>query len=615
LDGIDWPENIKTMQSNWIGRSEGCEIDFQTQNGEVIPVFTTRPDTLYGVTFFVLAPEHSCVDTLTKLDQRQQVNSYIESAIRQSDIERTSETREKTGVFTGGFVVNPLSGERIPVWIADYVLPTYGTGAVMGVPGHDQRDFEFAKKYGLPVRAVISPNGSPPAENEFDAAYSDPGVMVNSGPYGGLTNKVATERITQDLIEQQVGRRRVQYRLRDWLISRQRYWGTPIPIVYCDQCGEVAIPEEDLPVLLPPMQDFEPDGTGRSPLARVVDFVETTCPNCDGPAERETDTLGGFACSSWYFMRFASPDYHEGPFRDQEVRYWMPVDLYVGGAEHAVLHLLYARFWTKVLAGADLVPFREPFKRLVNQGIMHGSDGQRMSKSRGNVITPDETVEEFGADSLRVYALFMAPFDQDVTWNRDGIVGAHRFLNKVWNLVNETFEGSASSMATDGDLERELHRTIRDVTRRIEGLRFNTMISALMEFTNLLVEKQREGRYYTETFHRSLETLLILLAPAAPYITEELWKITGHKDSVHQHSWPDWNADLIIDEVIEVPIQVDGKLRDVVNVPSGTGQEDVETLVKTRPRVQKFLKDRKIDRVVYIPGSVMNFVTKSGSRD
>jgi leucyl-tRNA synthetase len=611
LEEIDWPEKIKIMQRNWIGRSEGWEIDFHTQDGDVIPVFTTRPDTLYGVTFFILAPEHQIVDTLTTANQREQVNSYIETAIRQSDIERTSETREKTGVSAGGFVINPLSGERIPVWIADYVLPTYGTGAVMGVPGHDQRDFEFAKKYGLPVKAVISPDGSALAESEISAAYIDPGMMINSGPYDGLKNEEAVERITSDLIDMEKGRRKVQYRLRDWLISRQRYWGTPIPIVYCDHCGEVAVPEEDLPVLLPSMQDFEPDGTGRSPLARVADFVETKCPSCEGRARRETDTLGGFACSSWYYLRFASPDFHDGPFRDQDVHYWMPVDLYVGGAEHAVLHLLYARFWMKVLADAGLVPFREPFKRLVNQGIMHGPDGQRMSKSRGNVVTPDETVAEFGADSLRIYALFMAPFDQDVTWSRDGIVGARRFLNKVWSLVNETYEQSASATDTDRHLERELHRTIRDVTQRIDGLRFNTMVSAMMEFVNLLVERQREGNFYSQSFHRSLDIMLTVLAPAAPYIAEELWRRTGHQGSVHQRTWPSWQADLIVDTVIELPIQVNGKVRAVVAVPVGVDQEEVEVLGKSQPQVKKYLQGQLIDRIVYVPGNVMNFVTKS----
>ena len=396
------------------------------------------------MTFFVLAPEHPAVAQITSPAQRARVEAYIEQAARRSELDRLAETREKTGVFTGGYVANPLSGEPIPVWVADYVLPSYGTGAIMGVPAHDQRDLEFARQFGLPVRVVIAPQGeveSGPPEQ----ATTGPGIMVNSGPYNGLPGEDGARQITGALELRGLGRTAVTYHMRDWLISRQRYWGTPIPIVHCPACGEVPVPEDQLPVLLPQMEDFQPDGSGRSPLARLPEFVNTTCPQCGGPARRETDTLGGFACSSWYFLRFTSPHYDDGPFDPAAMRYWMPVDLYVGGAEHAVLHLLYARFWTKVMADAGLVPFREPFPKLMSQGQLIGLDGQRMSKSRGNVITPDSMVEAYGADALRIYEMFMAPFEQDIAWSVEGINGARRFVNRIWALVHETYHGSGPS--------------------------------------------------------------------------------------------------------------------------------------------------------------------------
>ncbi|HEX9616346.1 MAG TPA: leucine--tRNA ligase [Anaerolineales bacterium] len=615
LDQIDWPERIKTMQRNWIGRSEGCEIDFRTEAGEVVPVFTTRPDTVYGATFFVLAPEHPLVERVTSEDQRAQVEAYIAAAARLSEIDRLSESHEKTGVFTGGFVVNPLNGERVPVWVADYVLPAYGTGAVMGVPAHDERDFGFARAYGLPVRRVVAGPGEGQQverdqESAVEAAYTGEGVLVSSGPFSGLSSIEAIERICDHLEEHSLGRRKVQYRMRDWLISRQRYWGTPIPIVYCEKCGEVPVPEEQLPVLLPEMADFQPDGSGRSPLARLAEFVNTTCPDCGGPARRETDTMGGFACSSWYFLRFTSPHYDQGPFEPQAMRYWMPVDLYVGGAEHAVLHLLYSRFWTHVMADAGLLPFREPFTRLLNQGQLLAPDGLRMSKSRGNVITPDSMVAAYGADALRVYELFMAPFDQDVSWSEEGINGARRFLNRVWGLYSAADSEKATVVGEDRDLARALHKTIRRVSERIEAFRFNTVISALMEFVNLLAERKRSGGGRTASFKQALDTLPVLLAPVAPHIAEELWHQLGHPGSVHLQTWPAWDAALAQEDILQIAVQVDGKVRAVFGIDSDVGEEQVKEQALAHPKVQQHLAGREVVQAIYVPRKVLSFVTR-----
>ena len=615
LDEIDWPEPIKAMQRNWIGRSEGCEIIFRSQEGEPLPVFTTRPDTVFGVTFFVLAPEHPLVERITTASQRSQVTAYVAESMRQSEVDRTAESRPKTGVFTGGYVINPLNGDPVPAWVGDYVLGSYGAGAVMGVPAHDQRDFEFAHQYGLPVRPVVAAEGAPVAGLEMQEAYTGDGVMVNSGPYDGLPNRQAIPRIAAGLAQRGQGGPKVQYRMRDWLISRQRYWGTPIPMVHCPACGEQPVPEAELPVLLPPMDNFQPDGSGRSPLARLPEFVNTKCPHCGGPAQRETDTMGGFACSSWYFLRFASPHYHQGPFDPAALRYWLPVDLYVGGAEHAVLHLLYARFWVKVMADEGLVPFREPFQKLMNQGQLMGTDGLRMSKSRGNVITPDAMVESYGADALRIYVMFMAPFEQDIAWSMAGISGARRFLNRTWSLVSQTWVESAAASGRDPVLERLLHQTIQHVTERIETFRFNTMVSALMEFVNALAECQRAGTWRSATYHQALEMLLVLMAPAAPHFAEELWSLTGHSGSVHQQPWPSWQAELARQEMVEVAVQVDGRVRGVVTVPAAASQAEVEAQAKASAKVQPHLAGRALVKVFYVPGRILNMVTRPEKRD
>jgi leucyl-tRNA synthetase len=628
LDTVDWPEKIKAMQRNWIGKSEGVEIRFQVNHQDTIACFTTRPDTIFGVTFFVLAPEHPLVATITTLDHRAEVMAYMEDAIRKSEVDRTNTDREKTGVFTGGYVENPLNGRQIPVWVADYVMLSYGTGAVMGVPAHDQRDFEFAQKFRIPIEVVIAPPGY--KGDQLEEAYIQPGTMVNSGKFDGLPSEEGVKRVADFTEEQKIGRRIVQYRMHDWLISRQRYWGTPIPIIHCSRCGEVPVPEEQLPVLLPQMNDFMPDGSGRSPLARVPEYVNTICPKCGGAAQRETDTMGGFACSSWYYYRFTSPHYALGPFKPEAMRYWMlpgkkatlsqrpGVDLYVGGAEHAVMHLLYARFWTKVMADAGLVPFREPFAVLKNQGQLMGPDGKRMSKSRGNVITPDSMVETYGADALRIYEMFMAPFDQDIAWSTEGINGARRFINRIWNLCSETWEQSTKipldengKPVTDHPLERLLHKTIRRVSERIEGFRFNTMLSTLMEFVNALSDRQREDTWHTVTYAHALETLMLLLAPAAPYITEELWHLTGHSGSVHQQSWPTYDPDLAADDIAQIPVTVDGKVREVISVPVDAEEIEVREQAFAQARVQQFLAGRDVTKVIFIPGKILNIVTRT----
>ncbi|MBN2146777.1 MAG: leucine--tRNA ligase [Anaerolineales bacterium] len=611
LDEIDWPEPIKTMQRNWIGRSEGCQVIFQSDQAQPVPIFTTRPDTLYGVTFLALAPEHPMVGDFTTPDRRHSVQAYLEAATRQSELERISATKNKTGVFTGGYVRNPLSHAPVPVWVADYVLPSYGGGAVMGVPAHDQRDFEFATHYDLPLQMVIAPSGY--AGAEFSRAYEEPGTMINSGVFDGMPSTQAVHRITARLAEEGLGGPQVQYRMRDWLISRQRYWGTPIPVVHCPECGIVPVPESDLPVLLPEMDDFQPDGSGASPLGRLPGFVNTSCPQCGTLARRETDTMGGFACSSWYFLRFTSPDYDQGPFDPQAMRYWMPVDLYVGGAEHAVLHLLYARFWTMVMADEGLLSFREPFPRLRNQGQLMGADGVRMSKSRGNVITPDAMVAVYGADALRLYEMFMAPFDQDVDWSIKGINGTRRFLNRVWKIYTETYQQSAAALDSDPALERLLQQTIRRVTERIEEFRFNTMVSTLMELVNALAERKHSGTWQTRTYHTALDTLLLLLAPAAPHIMEEIWHQTGHGGSIHEQSWPQWDENLAREEMVEIAVQVDSRLRDVVAVPIHAGQDQAERIAAQSSRLQQYLNGREVVRMVYVPDRILNIVTRPSS--
>ncbi|MFN8008224.1 MAG: leucine--tRNA ligase, partial [Terriglobia bacterium] len=542
LNHLDWPENIKLMQRNWIGRSEGAEVRFGTDAGE-LTIFTTRPDTLWGATFMVLSPEHPLVPALTTTEHRQGTEAYVNAAKKSSEAERTVEGREKTGVFIGSFAINPVNGERVPIWVADYVLMGYGTGAIMAVPAHDERDFEFARRFHLPIRTVIQPDHpgtvSPDSPSSLATAWTGSGQMVNSGPFDGTSTDVAVSRVTTWLEETGRGRRRVNYKLRDWGISRQRYWGTPIPILYQDD-EEVPVPFEDLPVRLPEVEHYEPTGTGESPLAGIAEFVEARAPN-GGRARRETDTMGTFACSAWYYLRFADPRNSSAPFDKDAVSYWLPVDMYVGGAEHAVMHLLYARFWTKFLHDLGAVSFVEPFKKLRNQGMILAPDGkEKMSKSLGNVITPDEMIEQFGADALRAYEMFISDFEMATPWNTNGLAGTHRWLRRAWDLLVNPGERPAvhdeDPAQSDRNLRRWTHKTIQKTSRDIEGFRFNTVISSLMEFTNAIIDAQRQA-ISKEVFQEATDTLLLLLAPIAPFMAEEIWNMKGREYSVHQQKW------------------------------------------------------------------------------
>jgi leucyl-tRNA synthetase len=614
-----WPEKVLTMQRNWIGRSEGCEVVFRIkETGHEVPVFTTRPDTLWGVTFFLLAPEHPLVDELTAGTPRQEeVEAFRERLKGVSEIERTSMEAEKEGVFLGVHAVNPVNGEEVPVWTADFVLMEYGTGAVMAVPAHDQRDFEFARKYGLPVRVVIRPPDVRLDPREMTEAYVDPGVMVDSGPFDGLDSEEGRTRAVPDLLEEKGwGRRAVSYRLRDWLISRQRYWGVPIPIVYCPRCGMVPVPEEDLPVLLP--EDVEFVFEGPSPLERSPEFRKTSCPRCGGEAERETDTMDTFVDSSWYYLRYASPHEDKAPFDREKVDYWLPVDQYIGGVEHAIMHLLYSRFFTKVLKDIGLVEFDEPFTNLLCQGMVV-MGGAKMSKSKGNVITPDEFIDSYGADTLRLFILFLGPPEADKEWNDAGIEGAHRFLHRVWRLVYRyldilTFK--TQPVPEDSDARRNLsrltHRTIMKVTGDIERFAFNTAIAAIMEYTNGLYKVMEESPDAFNTYegHEAVRALVLLLAPFAPYIAEELWEEIGGEYSVHQQPWPGYDPDLARAEKITLVAQVNGKVRDRIEVDAVITDEEMERIALSSPKVQKHLQGKKVAKVIVVPGKLVNIVAR-----
>ena len=608
---IEWPERINVMQTNWIGRSEGVEIEFDISEygleQETLSTFTTRIDTIFGVTFVVLAPEHPLVDALTTDERRADVQAYVNQARRQTEVERLSTEKEKTGVFTGAYCVNRLNGERVPVLIGDYVLLTYGTGVVMGVPAHDQRDFEFATKYGLPIRVVVAPPGW--NGEELSEAYVNQGVQVNSGPFDGLPSSEGMERIADRVEAEGWGRRTVNYRMRDWLISRQRYWGTPIPIVYCGECGAVPVPERDLPVLLPEDAEFLP--TGESPLALHEGFVNTSCPRCDGAARRETDTMDTFVDSSWYFLRYASPDYADGPFDPRTVGQWNPVDQYTGGVEHAVMHLLYARFFVKALRDLKMLDFDEPFVRLFNQGTIVFQH-RKMSKSRGNVVAPDEYVERMGADAVRCYLMFLGPWEQGGEWSDSGINGVARWLNRVWELARRDpgrLDAPVSEEAARG-LTRLVHQTVRKVTEDVERFKFNTALASLMEYTNGLSRVWERGDVGRELWEEAIERLLLLMAPMAPHMSEELWERTGRRSSVHSRSWPEWDAGLAADAAITLVVQVDGRLRDRIEVPASiTDDLARETALRSR-NVRRHVEGREVKRVVYVPGKLVNVVTR-----
>ena len=613
--GLDWPEPIRLMQTNWIGRSEGAEITFVSApdehgpGGEELPVFTTRPDTLFGATFMVLAPEHPLVDALTHPDQLQTVETYRAEARRKSEIDRLSTDRAKSGGPLGSHAINPINEERIPIWIADYVLGTYGTGAIMAVPAHDDRDLAFAEAFGLPVRRVVDADER----------------LVDSGHFSGMGAPEGARAITAELEGRGRGKSAVTYRLRDWLVSRQRYWGTPIPVLYCERDGIVPVPDNQLPVLLPENAEFLP--TGESPLKRHPTFQDAACPSCGRPARRETDTLDTFFDSSWYWYRYLSPRREDGPIDRRLVERWCPVDQYTGGAEHAVMHLLYSRFFTKALADLGLVDHREPFRRLFNQGQILGADGERMSKSRGNVQDPDELVQRYGADAVRLFLMFMGPWDQGGPWSSTGIGGLQRFLRRVWTVTLDasgrepgdptagTLPAGEDAAAAERTVQRAGHRTLELVTSDHEGFRWNTMVARLMELTNTLMRYRGTEVAGGAAWDETIRLMLLMLAPIAPHIAEELWSRRLAEEgadwrSIHLERWPESDPSLTREETLELPVQVNGKLRDRVAMPAGLDAAEIERRVLEREKVRAALEGHEVLRIVHVQGRLVNLVTR-----
>jgi leucyl-tRNA synthetase len=613
FSGIDWPEPIRLMQTNWIGRSEGAEIAFAVEADGIEPirVFTTRPDTVFGATFMVLAPEHPLVPALTTDERRGEVEAYVAEARRETEVERMLTDREKTGVFTGAHAVNPMTQERIPIWVADYVLPGYGTGAIMAVPAHDERDIAFARAHELPIRYVVRPASDElPTDAAFVAHTADE-VLVDSGEFTGMPAGEAIGAITQQLADLGIGGPAISYKIRDWLVSRQRYWGAPIPIVYCPEHGAQPVPEDQLPVLLPTDVDFAP--TGVSPLPSHDEFLRATCPVCGAEARRETDTMDTFVDSSWYFLRYCSPDADDRAWDPEAVAHWLPVDLYTGGAEHAVLHLMYSRFFVKALRDMGHLGFDEPFLALRNQGQILGADHQRMSKSRGNVVNPDDLTARYGSDTVRLFLMFIGPWDQGGPWNPTGIEGIHRFLGRVWHLAQTEPTDGPPALGAEVELERALrratHATIADVTEEYAAFRFNTAIAKLMELSNAIVRARDAGLARTAVYDEAVDALLLLLAPGAPHLAEELWARRGHDYSIHQQAWPAYDAALAVADTIELPVQVDGKLRDRLVVTHDTPAEEIERLALASEHVQRYLDGRPPRRVIQVPGKLVNVVT------
>ncbi len=621
LDDLDklpgWPEKVKIMQRNWIGRSEGVELRFQLEgSAEDITVYTTRHDTIYGVSYLVLAPEHPLVKKLTQgTSYEAPVQAFVEKTQSLNEIARTSTETEKEGLFTGAYCVNPLTGEKVPIWIANYVLMEYGTGAVMGVPAHDERDFAFARKYNLPIRVVISPKDRKLAPETMTEAYHDPGIMVNSAAFNGMENEAAMEKIADYIEAQGYGVRKINFRLRDWLISRQRYWGAPIPMLYCEKCGTQPVPEKDLPVLLPTDVEFRP--SGESPLTTSASFLEAACPSCGGKARRETDTMDTFVCSSWYFLRFCSPGSRDKVFEQKDVDYWMPVDQYVGGVEHAILHLLYSRFFTKALRDFGYLKFDEPFKNLLTQGMvcMYGS---KMSKSKGNVVSPEEIIAKYGADTARLFILFASPPEKDLEWSEQGVEGSYRFLNRVWRLVyyyRQMFEGEAEGAKELDDAARALRRMTHVTIKRVSDdvssrFNFNTAISAIMELVNACYAYREHPEQNPAVVREAITSLAVLLAPFAPHIAEELWRSIGKERSVHLESWPDVDPEALVQDEITIVVQINGKVRERLTVPAGLEQKEMETLALEEPKIQQLTAGKQIVKVIGVPGKLVNIVLK-----
>ncbi|PFI64769.1 leucine--tRNA ligase [Priestia megaterium] len=598
LDELDWPESIKEMQRNWIGRSEGAHVHFTIDGyDDTFTVFTTRPDTLFGATYAVLAPEHPFVEKITTAEQKEAVEAYLDQIKSKSDLERTDLAKDKTGVFTGAYAINPVNGERMPIWIADYVLMSYGTGAIMAVPAHDERDYEFAVKFELPIKEVVA-GGDVSKE-----AYTGDGEHVNSDFLNGLDKEEAISNMIQWLQANEKGEKQVTYRLRDWLFSRQRYWGEPIPVIHWEDGTTTAVPEDQLPLVLPKTTEIKPSGTGESPLANIDDWVNVVDPETGKKGRRETNTMPQWAGSCWYYLRYIDPTNSEALADADKLKEWLPVDIYIGGAEHAVLHLLYARFWHKFLYDIGVVPTKEPFQKLFNQGMILGENNEKMSKSKGNVVNPDEIVESHGADTLRLYEMFMGPLDASIAWSTKGLDGARRFLDRVWRLLVDD-NGELSSKvqeSNDTTLERVYHQTVKKVTEDYEGLRFNTGISQLMVFINDAYKVDVLPKQYVEGFVK-------LLAPICPHTTEELWNKLGHEDTISYEAWPAFDEAKLVDDEVEIVVQINGKVRAKVNVPAEASREELQDIAMANEDVKEFIEGKTVRKVIAVPGKLVNIV-------
>jgi len=593
LKDLDYLEEIKKQQIEWIGKSHGVEVDFKLEDSEdKIKVFTTRVDTVFGVTAIIIAPEHYLIEEIVTKDKSKEVKNYIKKSKEKTEFERTKLDKEKTGVFSGSYCINPATGEKIPIWIGDYVIATYGGGAVMMVPAHDKRDYDFAKKHELEIKEVIS-GGDISKES-----YTDYGKLVNSGKFNGLDSKEAIKEITDWLKEKDLGRKKVNYKLRDWVFSRQHYWGEPIPVIHCEKCGVVPVLEKDLPVKLPFVKNYKPADDGKSPLASIEEWVNVKCPKCGGKAKRETDTMPNWAGSNWYYLRYCDPNNNNELASPKKLDYWLPVDWYNGGPEHITLHLLYSRFIYKFLFDIQEVPTKEPYKKRTLHGIVLAEDGRKMSKSLGNVVNPDDIIKNYGADSLRVYEMFMGPFDQSIAWSTESLNGVYKFLNKVWRLVLSCKERNKSG----GEALKEIHQLNKKVDEDIEKMKFNTAIAAFMEFINFAQSNKEEiGK-------EVLERMLILLSPIVPHMAEELWQVLENEESIFKEEWPEYNPEFLKEDTVIIVIQVNGKVRDEIRVESGISQEEVEKLAFKRKKLQNWIGDKEIKKVIFVPGKLINFV-------
>ena len=599
LDKLDWPEKVKKMQTEWIGKSYGAEVEFPVDGrDDKIVVYTTRPDTLHGATFMVLSPEHALATSLATPENKEAVEKYIFEASMKSNVDRLQD-KEKTGVFTGSYAINPLNGAKTPIWLSDYVLADYGTGAIMCVPAHDDRDFEFAKKFDLPIVQVIAKDGKE-IENMTEAYTEASGTMINSGEWNGMESSVLKKEAPHMIEKMGMGKATVNYKLRDWVFSRQRYWGEPIPIVHCPKCGCVPVPEEELPLLLPEVESYQPTGTGESPLAAIDSWVNTTCPKCGAPAKRETNTMPQWAGSSWYFLRYVDSHNNDELVSREKADKYLPVDMYIGGVEHAVLHLLYSRFYTKFLCDIGVIDFDEPFHKLFNQGMITGKNGIKMSKSKGNVVSPDDLVRDYGCDALRMYELFVGPPELDSEWDDRGIEGVHRFLNRFWNMV---LQNKDANVKETKEMIKLRHKMAYDITGRLESFSLNTVISGFMEYNNKLIEMTKNGGVDKKT----LETAVVLMAPFAPHVSEELWEQLGHDTSVFKAEWPEADEEAMKDDELKIPVQVNGKTKAVINIAADASKEDVLAMAK------EALGDRlsgNIIKEIYVPGKIVNIVAK-----